>query len=77
MNNKPNCPINWGILPEWAQFVTIDYDGEIYCWDIEPEIKLVDWGHIWKNIKANYEHIGTMMFIPEDFNAFQHIWQRP
>jgi hypothetical protein len=71
------CPINWDILPEWAQFVSIDSTGEIFCWDGRPIFTNSTRGQSWDSKgEHRYLFVGTMMFMPDEFYALDHIWQR-
>jgi hypothetical protein len=67
------CPIYWEALPAWAQFVTIDYDGEIHAWELRPYCIRWRW---WKksNTATNVLAIGNIPVNPD--YCERYIWQR-
>lgn len=31
------CPVDWGRVPEWANWVAVELNGEIYCYSCKPK----------------------------------------
>ena len=67
------CPIYWEALPEWAQFVTIDYDGEIFAWERLPSLSRYKNWH--SSISGgNFLPVGNIPVNPD--YCERYIWQR-
>jgi hypothetical protein len=67
------CPVSWAEMPEWANFVTIDGDGEIDAWEIEPRCHANNFWATSKS-KSNVIRVGDTTVDPEYVNTY--IWQR-
>ena len=67
------CPVSWAEIPAWANFITIDGDGEIDAWESQPECYA---NNFWAPIKNefNVTRVGYTTVNPEHVNTY--IWQR-
>jgi hypothetical protein len=67
------CPIYWEALPAWANFVTVDADGEIHAWELRPYCAcFVRWQK--SNTATNVIAVGIIPVNPN--YAEKYIWQR-
>ncbi len=75
-HNYP-CPVNWAEMPEWANFTTMDIDGEIDVWEIKPECRK---GKLWVTTQSSSKVIEVGKYLGISLNVNNcphHIWQRP
>lgn len=67
------CPVSWAEMPAWANFITIDGDGEIDAWEVEPRCHANNFWATSKS-KSNVIRVGDTTVDPEHVNTY--IWQR-
>ncbi len=67
------CPVNWAEMPAWANFVTIDADGEIDAWEVEPKC-LNNWVWLIGQDESKFFVVGSFDVNPE--YVYTYIWQR-
>lgn len=49
------CPVDWNRVPEWANWVAVESNGEVYCYACEP--KWVPDFNVWAtDLIYNNEH---------------------
>jgi hypothetical protein len=72
--NIKECPRKWENMPVWAEFLTIDSNGEVNAWEWKPVFCMKKFW-VRSNNTTRKAFFGTVPVNPD--NAEQCIWKRP
>lgn len=70
MNTKPTLKISWSDVPCWAEYIAVDADGAIWCYEAKPRVGRIM--HLGDKAKI----LGVMEIKP-DYDWKKLIWKRP